>query len=129
MSEPNRMYPGRSMSPVPISEEFDTEDSTDRYETEDTGRFDMPVYSFVVEYLQGLSLRSTWKVSPLQKGVMLYLYKGDEQERMFIESNIAFLNLEETLVNWDKEDDDASLADCGMERLSETILVEVEDGQ
>jgi len=124
MSEPNRMYPGRSMSPVPISGEFDTESSTDRYEAEDTGRFDMEVYSFVIDYLQSLSLRCTWKVSPLTKGVMLYLYKGDEQERMFIESNIAFLNLEETLVSWDNEDN-TTLAECG--KLSETIIINVEE--
>jgi hypothetical protein len=71
-----------------------------KFEAEDTNEYDMVVYSFIVTYLQELHLKCFWKVTPLRRGSMLNLFKGDEEERIFIESATSLLKMTDTLFDW-----------------------------
>jgi len=71
-----------------------------KFEAEDTNEYDMVVYSFVVTYLQELHLKCFWKATPLRKGAMLNLFKADEEERIFIESATALMQMTDTLFDW-----------------------------
>ena len=94
-----------------------------KVDPDDTGRYDLGVYSFVVETLQDMRLNCFWRVTPLTKGVMLYLYKRDEEERIFIESATAFVKLQDTLVTWADDGGISPMDDW----FDDTTYVEVQD--
>jgi hypothetical protein len=69
-------------------------------DAETTSRYDMGTYSHVIEYLQSKRLKCFWRVVPLHKGAMLYLEKGGEQVRLFVESPEAIFNWADSLLDW-----------------------------
>lgn len=67
---------------------------------EDTGEYDLETYAYVFEQLTLLGLNCFWRITSLSKGVMLYLSKGDDNERIYIESSKSFKEMKSTIVTW-----------------------------
>jgi hypothetical protein len=79
-----------------------TEDNGSQYDpdAEITGQYDMKTYCFTIEYLNKKRLQCLWRVTPLHKGAMLYLEKGGEQVRLFVESADSILKWSDSLLDW-----------------------------
>ena len=67
---------------------------------EDTSEYDMALYALMMEHLNKMHLQCFWRVAPMRKGAMISLFKGDEEERMFIDKSETFLRMIPIFINW-----------------------------